>query len=149
MAHFKYDPSEAITNFFKSAQCKTICVPALFALCSIGLLQDNNTLIQSVFKEFDKIDNDPLYRFDILKYKSFYYCYTGDYNSGIKLISKYIHDYPNESKGWTELCFCLKKAKQYSLALNIAKSLFRINDQAHLNYVINNIKNKNDIINDK
>ena len=49
-----------------------------------------------------------------------------DYTSAKKFISKYVHENPNESRGWIELCLCLKRAEKYELALNIGEKILVI-----------------------
>jgi superkiller protein 3 len=131
MAQSKYNIQEAITSFFKSFQCKFICIQSLFALCSIGLLKNDMKLINAVFKELDVIQ-EQMYRFDILKLKSIYYCLQKDFVKATICISKYVHENPNDLKGWTELCLCLKRAKKFDMALEIGHVIFKTNTQANL-----------------
>jgi hypothetical protein len=72
MCAVKFNMQDAITHFFKSFQCKPICIQSLFALCSIGLLKNDIKLLGAVFKELDSI-TDYVYRFDILKLKCIFY----------------------------------------------------------------------------
>ena len=55
-----------------------------------------------------------------------------EFGKAIICISKYVHEHPNESKSWTELCLCLKRAKSYDLALEIGHIIFKTNTQANL-----------------
>jgi hypothetical protein len=88
-------------------------------------------LIGAVFKEFEQII-DYAYMFDILKMKCIYHCLKKDYVKAIKFISKYVHENPHESKGWIELCLCLKRAGEYNLALNIGQKILLTNVDADL-----------------
>jgi tetratricopeptide (TPR) repeat protein len=128
MAQSKYNIQEAITSFFKSFQCKVKCIQSLFALCSIGLLKNDMKLISAVFKELDTL-KDSLYKFDIVKLKSIYYCLQKEFSKAIRCISKYIHEYPSDTKSWIELCLCLKRSKYYDLSLTIGNVIFKINTQ--------------------
>ena len=49
-----------------------------------------------------------------------------DYVGAKKYISKYVHENPHESRGWIELCLCLKRAESYELALNIGEKILLI-----------------------
>ena len=69
----KINIQEAVACFFKSFQCKVKCIQSLFALCSIGLLKKDKTLINAVFKELSTIE-DLKFKFDIIKLKVVYYC---------------------------------------------------------------------------
>jgi hypothetical protein len=97
MAQSKYNIQDAISSFFKrfisvgpffshknglmrfllflkiSFQCKFKCIQSLFALCSIGLLKKDKTLINAVFKELNAI-SDLKFKFDIVRLKSIYFC---------------------------------------------------------------------------
>lgn len=81
-------------------------------------------LINAVFKELDTLKNSS-YQFDIVKLKSIYYSLQKEFGKAIRCISKFVHEYPSETKGWIELCLCLKRSKNYDLALKIGNVLFK------------------------
>ncbi len=105
-------------------------------------------LINAVFKELEAL-KDSNYKFDIVKLKSIYYSLKvnnvsfyfffnsikfqsilfyfeqKDFSNAIKCISKYVHEYPMDTKGWIELCLCLKRNKKYDIALKIGNVLFK------------------------
>ena len=47
-------------------------------------------------------------------------------------ISKYVHENPTKSSGWSELCLCLKRAQNTDLALNIGYKILCMNSDADL-----------------
>lgn len=128
MAQSKYNIQEAITSFFKSFQCKVICIQSLFALCSIGLLKNDMKLIGAVFKELDSL-KESAYKFDIVKLKSIYYCLRKEFDKAIRCISKFVHEYPADTRNWIELCLCLKRSRYYDLALTIGNVIFKTKNQ--------------------
>ena len=55
-------------------------------------------------------------------------------------MSKYVHENPDNSKAWIELCLCLKRAEKYDLALNIGHTVLIINKECDL------VSNRNNIL---
>ena len=55
-----------------------------------------------------------------------------EFDQAIRCISKYIHEYPTDSRSWIELCLCLKRSKRVDLALLIGQMTFKIDTQANL-----------------
>lgn len=77
-----------------------------------------------MFKELDTIKSSA-YKFDIVKLKSIYYTLQKEFSSAIRCISKFVHEQPDETRSWIELCLCLKRSKNYEMALKIGSVLFR------------------------
>ena len=96
----------------------------MFALCSIGLLKNDMKLINAVFKELDTLKSSK-YEFDIVKLKAIYYSLRKEFSKAIRCLSKFVHEFPTETRGWIELCLCLKRSKKYDLALKIGNILFK------------------------
>lgn len=105
-----------------------ICIQSLFALCSIGLLKNDMKLIGAVFKELDSL-KESAYKFDIVKLKSIYYCLRKEFDKAIRCISKFVHEYPADTRNWIELCLCLKRSRYYDLALTIGNVIFKTKNQ--------------------
>lgn len=60
------------------------------------------------------------------------YILQKDFISATKFISKYVHENPNDSRGWIELCLCLKRAEKYELALGIGGKILLANDNSDI-----------------
>ena len=85
-------------------------------------------LIGAVFKELDTL-KDSAYQFDIVKLKSIYYCLQKEFGKAIRCISKFVHEYPADTRNWIELCLCLKRSRYYDLALTIGNVIFKTKNQ--------------------
>ncbi|XP_064650742.1 tetratricopeptide repeat protein 37-like [Lineus longissimus] len=95
------DVERAKTALFRCSQTSKPSIPGLLALCSIGLLQSDSTLVAAVLQELEKLTQIPSdHLVDVTYLTATLYVLMGDPATAKNTIMKQIHRYPNQPELW-------------------------------------------------
>lgn len=101
---------DAKTLLFHSIQVsqKKPTAHSLFAICSLGIIQSDQSLSKLALSELQKYEQEPDFGYDIGFLKSYLASYD-DMEQGIKLLSDSLHDHPSNANLWFCMAqYCLK-----------------------------------------
>ncbi|XP_027843674.2 tetratricopeptide repeat protein 37 [Aphis gossypii] len=103
--HEDYD--KATTFFLKSIQSNTANIQALLATFALGIITRKSSLSRTILQELISHKSDPMFLKDIIRFETYFYYLNRQPNISLKLISRYVHIYPDNAHLWVNLGFIL------------------------------------------
>lgn len=100
-------PDAAKTLLFQAAQLTPPSVEGFYALCVLGIRQQNGQLIAAALKATQPYADDPRYVADIAGLEAIVSSLTGMVERGRRVLSRQIHRFPHNTRLWATMAVYL------------------------------------------